>query len=187
MPPHSKSLAEEGAAFKSFLLVDGGVFNEKGIIERLTTPTNAPGAKGTRNLSDNLSDLKAQIAANQKGIQLVVELIDAYGLKYVQAYMNYIQDSAESFVRDMLKEIAKETYLRTKTTSLFAEEKMDDGTSICLNVTIDGEKGNAIFDFTGTGYEVLLPTFAFSSLLQSISPFTNIFPLLKINSPHLFY
>lgn len=154
MPPHSKSLSEEGAAFKSFLLVDGGVFNEAELIERLSTPTNAPGAKGTRNLSDNISDLKAQIAANHKGIQLVVELINSYGLKYVQSYMNYIQSSAESFVRDMLKEIAKETYERTKTTRLFAEEKMDDGSKICLNVTIDGEKGNAVFDFTGTGYEV---------------------------------
>lgn len=109
MPPHSKTLAEEGAAFKSFLIVEQGTFNETEIIKRLTTPTNAPGATGTRNLADNLSDLKAQIAANQKGIQLVSELINSYGLHVVQAYMDYIQQNAELAVRDMLKEIARNT------------------------------------------------------------------------------
>lgn len=104
-----KKLAQEGAAFKSFLLVESGNFKEKEITKELTTPTGAAGATGTRNLADNLSDLKAQVAANQKGIQLVSELIDAYGLKVVQAYMDYIQKNAEVAVRDMLKEIAKTT------------------------------------------------------------------------------
>lgn len=109
MPPHSTSLSQEGAAFKSFLLVESGQFKENEIIEALTTPTGAKGATGTRNLADNLSDLKAQVAANQKGIQLVSELIDSYGLRIVQAYMNYIQENAEFAVRDMLKEIARKT------------------------------------------------------------------------------
>lgn len=109
MPPHSTSLLQEGAAFKSFLLVESGFFKEKEITIELTTPTGAFGATGTRNLADNLSDLKAQVAANQKGIQLVSELIDTYGLKVVQAYMDYIQKNAEVAVRDMLKEIAKTT------------------------------------------------------------------------------
>lgn len=109
MPPHSKSLLEEGAAFKSFMLVEHGKFMENEIIKHLTTPTTAKGAVGTRNLKDNISDLKAQIAANHKGIQLVCELIDAYGLKVVQSYMKYIQQNAELAVKDMLKEIAKET------------------------------------------------------------------------------
>lgn len=109
MPPHSTSLAQEGAAFKSFLLVENGQFKEGEITNALTTPTGAKGATGTRNLADNLSDLKAQVAANQKGIQLVSELIDSYGLRIVQAYMNYIQQNAEIAVRDMLKEIARKT------------------------------------------------------------------------------
>lgn len=153
MPPHSTSLAQEGAAFKSFLLVEGGIFQEKEIIERLTTPSG-PGATGTRNLSDNLSDLKAQIAANHKGIQLVSELIDCYGLNVVQAYMNYIQQNAEVAVRDMLKEIARNTQARTGKTILKAEERMDDGSPICLKVTIDSAQGSAICDFSGTGPEV---------------------------------
>lgn len=66
MPPHSKSLSEEGATFKSFKLVESGVFQEQKVIEELMKPGLIPGSSGTRNLSDNLSDLKAQIAANQK-------------------------------------------------------------------------------------------------------------------------
>lgn len=66
MPPHSKALSEEGAQFKSFFLVRGGWFCEKEVTEALNAPAFIPGSSGTRNLKDNLSDLKAQIAANQK-------------------------------------------------------------------------------------------------------------------------
>lgn len=107
MPPHSTSLHQEGAAFKSFLLVESGSFKEAEITKALTTPTGVFGATGTRNLADNLSDLKAQVAANQKGIQLVSELIESYGLKVVQAYMDYIQKNAEVAVRDMVKILNK--------------------------------------------------------------------------------
>ncbi|XP_011188481.2 5-oxoprolinase [Zeugodacus cucurbitae] len=154
MPPHSTSLAQEGAAFKSFLIVEGGVFQEKNIVERLTTPSGAKGATGTRNLPDNISDLKAQIAANHKGIQLVSELIDSYGLDVVQAYMNYIQQNAEVAVRDMLKEIAQNVLKRNGSTTLEAVEFMDDGSPIKLRVEIDPVQGNALCDFTGSGPEV---------------------------------
>ncbi|XP_053681292.1 5-oxoprolinase [Anopheles nili] len=153
MPPHSTSLDQEGAAFKSFLLVDGGEFQEQTIIERLTRPAES-GAPGTRNLADNLSDLRAQIAANQKGIQLVSELIGAYGLPVVQAYMGHMQQNAELAVRDMLKAIARDTRDRTGRTVLEAEQNMDDGTPIRLAVHIDEERGSAVCDFTGTGPEV---------------------------------
>ncbi|XP_001361023.3 5-oxoprolinase [Drosophila pseudoobscura] len=154
MPPHSTSLAQEGAAFKSFLIVENGLFQEKEIIKRLTTPTAAKGAVGTRNLSDNLSDLKAQIAANHKGIQLVSELIDSYGLDVVQAYMSHIQKNAELAVRDMLRQIGQDSLARTGCTVLQAKEFMDDGSPITLKVTIDPEKGSALCDFTGSGVEV---------------------------------
>lgn len=70
MPPHSKSLQEEGATFKSFMLVKQGRFCEAEVTEALMAPGKIPGSSGTRNLKDNLSDLKAQIAANQKVIAL---------------------------------------------------------------------------------------------------------------------
>ncbi|XP_013116199.2 5-oxoprolinase isoform X1 [Stomoxys calcitrans] len=154
MPPHSTSLAQEGASFKSFLIVENGTFQEEDVVKRFTTPTDAEGATGTRNLSDNISDLKAQIAANQKGIQLVSELIDGYGLNVVQAYMGYIQQNAEIAVRDMLREIAKNTYERTGGYILQAEEFMDNGSPIKLSVSLDAEQGSAICDFTGSGTEV---------------------------------
>ncbi|XP_037051875.1 5-oxoprolinase [Bradysia coprophila] len=154
MPPHSTSLLQEGAAFKSFLLVESGTFRETEITKELTTPTDAAGATGTRNLADNLSDLKAQVAANQKGIQLVSELIDTYGLKVVQAYMDYIQKNAEVAVRDMLKEIAKATRKRTGQSILHAQQFMDDGSPIKLKITIDETVGSALCDFTGSGCEV---------------------------------
>ncbi|KAG6451501.1 hypothetical protein O3G_MSEX007201 [Manduca sexta] len=154
MPPHSTRLAHEGAAFKSMLLVNGGVFNEQELVEELMRPGQEPGCTGTRNLADNLSDLKAQVAANQRGIQLVGELIDQYGLDVVQAYMSHIQKNAEIAVRDMLKEIANNALAKTGTTVLKATEYMDNGTPITLTVTLDKELGSAICDFTGTGVEV---------------------------------
>lgn len=109
MPPHSTSLDQEGCALKSFLLVENGKFEDEDLYYALNTPTGAIGAKGTRNYADNVADLKAQVAANQRGIQLVVELIEAYGLDVVQAYMKYIQENAEVAVRDMLREIGRKT------------------------------------------------------------------------------
>ncbi|KAM3956815.1 LOW QUALITY PROTEIN: 5-oxoprolinase [Aphomia sociella] len=154
MPPHSVSLAQEGAAFKSMLLVDAGKFNEERLVEELMKPGKEPGCSGTRNLADNLSDLKAQVAANQRGIQLVGELIDQYGLDVVQAYMAHIQKNAELAVRDMLKEIASNALAKTGSTVLKATEYMDNGTPIVLTVTLDKDNGSAVCDFTGTGVEV---------------------------------
>ncbi|CAG9131512.1 unnamed protein product [Plutella xylostella] len=148
MPPHSTSLSEEGAAFKSFLLLDDQGFREKELVEELMKPAQEPGCSGTRNLADNLSDLKAQVAANQKGIQLVGELIEQYGLDVVQAYMSHIQKNAEVAIRDMLKQIAKKAIETTGSPVLKATEYMDNGTPITLTVTLDQEKGGAICDFT---------------------------------------
>lgn len=141
MPPHSTSLDQEGASFKSFLLVEKGHFRENEVIEAFK-------AAGGRNLSDNLSDLRAQVAASQKGIQLVGELIEQYGLQVVQAYMAHIQTNAEVAVRDMLREVAKNALERTGKSELEAEERMDDGSVIYLKVTLDGENGSAVCDFT---------------------------------------
>ena len=108
MPPHSNYLWEEGARFRSFKIVDRGEWQESALVAELKAPGQYPGCSGTRLLADNLSDLKAQVAANQRGIQLVTELIDAYGLDVVQAYMNHIQENAEIAVRQVLKAYGRE-------------------------------------------------------------------------------
>ncbi|PIO54170.1 hypothetical protein TELCIR_24473, partial [Teladorsagia circumcincta] len=104
MPPNATSLEQEGATFVSFKIVDKGVFREDSLSEKLCKPATIPGCSGTRNLADNIADLKAQIAANNKGISLVCDLISEYGLDVVQAYMLHIQSTAEESVREMLKE-----------------------------------------------------------------------------------
>uniref|UniRef100_T1J869 5-oxoprolinase n=1 Tax=Strigamia maritima TaxID=126957 RepID=T1J869_STRMM len=176
MPPHSKTLAEEGACFMSFKVVNSGIFQEEGknknaifeklsneikwpilniaLTEKLKAPGKIPGNSGTRNLQDNISDLRAQVAANQKGINLVRELIDFYSLEVVQAYMAHIQNNAEIAVQDLLRQVGKKALSVNRFAQLNAEDFMDDGTPIRLKVDIDVGKGTAVFDFTGTGYEV---------------------------------
>lgn len=141
MPPHSTSLSQEGVAFKSFTLVEDGRFLEDEVIAAFTKA-------GGRNLSDNISDLRAQVAANKKGIALVGELIDHYGLEVVQAYMDHIQKNAEVAVNDMLRQVASDTYQRTGSLILEAEEFMDDGSPIKLKVELNREEGSAFCDFT---------------------------------------
>jgi 5-oxoprolinase (ATP-hydrolysing) len=151
MPPHSRELYQEGAAIKSEKLVSEGTFNEKRITELLyDEPAQYPECSGTRCLADNINDLKAQIAANKKGINLISTLIEDYGEDVVQFYMRSIQDNAELSVRNLLKDVAK----RFGEKPLEAIDFMDDGSPIQLKITINAEKGEAIFDFQGTGPEV---------------------------------
>ena len=175
MPPNSTCLIEEGATFKCFKLIDQGVFQEQKVVDAFMAPGKIEGLSGCRTLNDNLNDLKAQIAANQKGTMLINELIDYYGLDVVQAYMRYIQENAAKSVRETFQNIvAKFNQNKSSTTvsnrsSLYksgpensdkylvlnAEDYMDDGTAICLQVTIDKEDYSAKFDFSGTGLQVL--------------------------------
>ena len=151
MPPHSRELFQEGAAIKSEKLVSAGRFNEKRITELLLTePAKYQGCSGTRCLADNLSDLKAQISSNMKGINLISALIEEYGEEVVNFYMVNIQNNAELSVRNLLKEVSK----RFEGQDLSAIDYMDDGSPIKLKITIDAENGEAVFDFDGTGPEV---------------------------------
>lgn len=164
MPPFSKSIWEEGAAIKAFKLVEKGIFQEEGITELLLNPCSDDSAHkipGTRRLQDNISDLQAQVAANQRGISLIKELIEQYGLKTVQAYMTYVQLNAEDAVREMLKSVAAKVSSESAKdgernfVTIEEEDYMDDGSIIHLKLTIDSNKGEAFFDFSGTSSEVL--------------------------------
>ncbi|KAL2073328.1 hypothetical protein VTL71DRAFT_10652 [Oculimacula yallundae] len=151
MPPHSRELYQEGAAIKSEKLVSAGKFNEERITELLLKePAKYPGCSGTRCLSDNISDLKAQISSNMKGINLISTLIEEYGEDVVNSYMVAIQENAELSVRNLLKDVSK----RFERQDLTASDFMDDGSPIKLKIMIDAEKGEAVFDFAGTGPEV---------------------------------
>ncbi|KAI0432561.1 5-oxoprolinase [Xylaria sp. FL1042] len=153
MPPDSRWLYEEGAAILGEKLVEKGRFNEGRIVELLLhEPAKYPGVSGTRRLSDNLSDLKAQVAANKKGIDLIQALIQEQSWKEVHKYMFAIQHNAEQAVRALLKQ------KHTSGAALQAVDYMDDGTPIALSIVIHGETGSAVFDFTGTGPQVYANT-----------------------------
>ncbi|CAN4116929.1 unnamed protein product [Withania somnifera] len=150
MPPFSKFIWEEVAA-------------EEGITKLLCYPCSEESTHkipGTRKLQDNLSDLHAQVAANQRGITLINELIEQYSLETVQAYMNYVQANAEEAVREMLKSVAARVSSESRRTgegdlvTIEEEDYMDDGSSIHLKLTIDSRKGDTFFDFSGTSPEV---------------------------------
>ncbi|MEC8360264.1 MAG: hydantoinase B/oxoprolinase family protein, partial [SAR324 cluster bacterium] len=159
MPPFSRTLAEEGARLKSFKLVEKGIFNETGITELLKAPAQVPRfpgelpIAGTRLLADNISDLKAQVAANQRGIDLLQEMVEHWSLEVVQAYMKHIQDNAEESVRLMLQQLSVRENLQEVGT-IHAVDYLDDGSPIRLALTIDRRDGSACFDFAGTGTEL---------------------------------
>ncbi|KAI9900015.1 hypothetical protein N3K66_004277 [Trichothecium roseum] len=151
MPPHSRELYQEGASIVSEKLVSGGKFDEQRVIDLFyNEPAKYPGCSGTRCLADNINDLRAQVSANQKGISLIETLIEEYGEETVQFYMVNIQKNAELCVRRLLKDV----YKRFQGKDLSAVDFMDDGSPIQLKVRIDADKGEAEFDFAGTGPQV---------------------------------
>ncbi|QPG77066.1 hypothetical protein FOA43_004464 [Brettanomyces nanus] len=149
MSPNTKQLWQEGVSIKSFKLVSEGRFNEKGIVKLFMEAGNHPGCSATRKINDNLNDLRAQVSANQKGIRLVEALFDEYGKGFVQFYMAAIRRNAEVAVRDFFKE----QYQVHGGKPLHAIDYFDDGIPVELTITFDGDKGEALFDFTGTGPE----------------------------------
>ncbi|KAL0068930.1 hypothetical protein AAF712_003923 [Marasmius tenuissimus] len=151
MPPTSVSLFEEGAEIVSFKIVNEGVFDQDGLVEYMVDkPAQYPGSSGCRNIRDVESDLKAQIAANHKGIQLIHAIVDDYGLETVQEYMYHIRANAEMCVRNLLRDVVK----RAGTNVLSAVDYLDDGSPIQLRVEINDQEGSAVLDFEGTGCEV---------------------------------
>lgn len=144
MPPFSKNLQEEGIQIFSFKIVENGVFQEDALLEIL---------KGSRKIEDNISDLKAQIAATRKGNDLLMEMVEKYSLRTIMTYMEKIQQGAENAVRRLLKNYALNLGLENHH-KLTATEYMDDGTPIKIRITVNPEDGSAIFDFSGTGKQV---------------------------------
>jgi 5-oxoprolinase (ATP-hydrolysing) len=167
MPPNSTELWQEGAAIKSFLLIRDGHFDEEGIKKILIAPGDLPGCTPSRRLDDNLSDLKAQVAANNKGMTLIQALMEEYGQDVVQLYMRAIQENAEIAVRAFLRQT-----LAKKGASFKGADQMDNGSEMHLAISID-ESGSAVFDFTGTAPEMYSnmngpPSITYSAIIYSL-------------------
>ncbi len=135
MPPDSRSVEEEGILLDAVPLVEDGRFLEEEIAAILSS-----GPYPARNVAQNLADLKAQIAANEKGVQELRKMVSEFGLDTVRAYMRHVQDNAEAEVRRVIGVLKP---------GRFAYE-LDDGSVVRVAVSIDAERREAVIDFTGT-------------------------------------
>ncbi|CAH01897.1 5-oxoprolinase [Kluyveromyces lactis] len=151
VPPNSKELYEEGAAIYSELITKDGEFQNDLVKEYLLyKPAQYPKCSGSRKISDNISDLKAQVAANNKGIQLIQKLNEEYGITVIKRYMEAIQDNASTTIKSMLRKMAN----HFNTTEFSGEDLMDDGSTIKLKVNLDVENEEYTFDFEGTSPQI---------------------------------
>jgi len=135
MSPRARNIHEEGVYIDNFLLVDKGKFREKALYDLLGS-----GEYPARNPLQNVNDLKAQIAANEKGARELSRMIELFGLQTVDAYMGHVQDNAAESVRRVLDRLPD---------SEFSLET-DQGAVIKVKISVDREKREATVDFTGT-------------------------------------
>ncbi|MBE9030866.1 hydantoinase B/oxoprolinase family protein [filamentous cyanobacterium LEGE 11480] len=135
MPPHSRRIEQEGVLIDHFQLVDRGVFQTDAMSDLLTQ-----GDYPVRNLSQNLADLQAQVAANQKGVQKLRNMVAQYGPMTVTAYMHFVQENAEAAVRQAIESLQDSEFVYP----------LDGGSQIRVKITIDPQQRAATIDFTGT-------------------------------------
>jgi 5-oxoprolinase (ATP-hydrolysing) len=135
MTPLATTVDEEGVLIDNFLLVSDGRFREAELIKLLTDhPWPA------RNVAQNIADLKAQVAANERGVAELRRMVGEFGLDVVQAYMGHVQDNAAEEVRRLIGRLSDCAY----------EYPTDTGQVIRVKITVDREGREATVDFTGT-------------------------------------
>ncbi|GET41464.1 hydantoinase B/oxoprolinase family protein [Microseira wollei] len=139
MPPNSTTVEQEGVLIDNFQLVEAGRFREKEILEIL-----ASGNYPARNSAQNIADLQAQIAANERGVQELHKMVEHYGLETVQAYMGFVQDNAEESVRRVIDVLKDGSF----TCSL------DNRSKIKVTISINKNTRSAKIDFSGTSPQV---------------------------------
>jgi 5-oxoprolinase (ATP-hydrolysing) len=136
MTPLATVVDEEGILIDNFRIVSRGKFQEAELHTILTDH-----AWPARNPHQNIADLKAQIAANEKGVAELRKMVDHFGLDVVEAYMGHVQDNAAESVRRVLLRLPDESVYEYPT---------DTGQVIKVKITVDREKREATVDFTGT-------------------------------------
>jgi 5-oxoprolinase (ATP-hydrolysing) len=135
MPPHSSSIEQEGILIDNFQLVAGGRFRLAEVLSLLAA-SHYP----ARNPQQNIADLQAQIAANERGVRVLLATIDKYSLDTVEAYMQHVRDNAEESVRRAISVLNPGTFTYP----------MDDGCQIQVKIEIDRATRSATIDFTST-------------------------------------
>jgi 5-oxoprolinase (ATP-hydrolysing) len=135
MPPFSTRIEEEGVQIDNVKLVEGGRLREAEMIALLQS-----GEHPSRNPQQNMADLKAQIAANEKGVQELRKMVEQFGLDVVQAYMRHVQDNAEESVRRVITRLNDGAFTLP----------LDNGAKIAVTVRVNAAERSAQIDFTGT-------------------------------------
>jgi 5-oxoprolinase (ATP-hydrolysing) len=135
MSPNATNIEQEGVYIDNFKLVDRGRFRERELND-LFTKAKYP----ARNPVQNINDLKAQIAANEKGVQELRKMVAHFTLPVVKAYMGHVQDNAAESVRRVIDRLHNSAF----------DYEMDQGTHIKVKITVDRKKREATVDFTGT-------------------------------------
>jgi 5-oxoprolinase (ATP-hydrolysing) len=135
MSPLATNIHEEGIYIDNFKLVDKGAFREKELVKLLQS-----GEWPVRNVTQNVNDLKAQLAANQMGVAELRRMVEAFGLDVVEAYMGHVQDNAAESVRRVIDKLSDCAF----------QVETDQGAVIAVKITVDRDKREATVDFTGT-------------------------------------
>ena len=135
MPPGSTHIEEEGVLIEDFRLVQGGELREAEAAALLSS-----GAHPVRDLAQNLADLRAQVAANARGVAELGRMAGEFGLPVVRAYMQHVQDNAEEAVRRVIDRLGDGAF----------RQETDDGSVIAVRIAVDRETRSATVDFSGT-------------------------------------
>jgi 5-oxoprolinase (ATP-hydrolysing) len=135
MPPDSRTLDEEGVLIDNFLLVESGTFREREFTALLRS-----GRFPARNVTQNVGDIKAQVAACARGAHELHRTVREYGREVVLAYMHHVRDNAAESVRRVLS--------RLESGSFRCES--DDGSVVAVNISVDKRQRQARIDFSGT-------------------------------------
>jgi len=139
MPPDSRVVEEEGVLIDNFLLVERGRLREQETIALLSS-----GKYPCRNVAQNMADLRAMIAANEKGVQELRRMVAHFGLDVVHAYMRHVQDNAEESVRRVIDVLKDGRF----------EYAMDHGAVIKVAIRFNQKQRSAVIDFTGTSAQL---------------------------------
>lgn len=135
MPPNSTRIDEEGVWTEGMKIVSLGKFLDPAVRDWLSGDPHP-----ARNPEQNIADLRAQIAANEKGVQELQKMVEEFTLRSVQAYMGHVKDHAEEAVRQVIGVLKSGEF----------RYHLDNGDAIVVAVSVDREARTARIDFSGT-------------------------------------
>jgi len=142
MPPDSRVIEDEGVLINNFKLVDGAAGGR--LREEETRALLASARHPARNPDQNMADLRAQVAANQKGVEELRKMVAHFGLEVVQAYMGHVQDNAEEAVRRVISALQDGSYTL----------ELDNGARIQVAIRVNQAERSAEIDFAGTSAQL---------------------------------